>query len=159
MGESGRNCKNRQEQSGKIKELYRQPEKKQPFLSEERLFLTKEKGIEGDVHGDGGKRQVLIFTEAQKKWMEAQDVKGFCFSKLKANIVLEGDIELKSGDVLQAGETELIITEEKKECYPKLCEFSKKREPCMLAGAHLFARVGKSGKISRGMICTLKKGQ
>ncbi len=40
-------------------------------------FLIKLKELEGDVHGDGGKRQVLIFTEAQKKWMEAQDMEVF----------------------------------------------------------------------------------
>lgn len=159
MEESRRDCKNQQESSGWVKALYRQPEKKQPFLSEESLFLVKDKGIEGDVHGDGGERQVLIFTEAQKKWMETQDIKGFCFSKLKENILLEGSEVLESGDVLTAGEAELIVTQEKKECYPELCEFSKKNEKCMLAGAHLFASVRKGGKISRGMICTLKKEQ
>ncbi len=90
MGKSGRDCNSQREYKLRAKSLYRQPEKKQPFLSEESLFLIKDKGIEGDVHGDGGKRQILIFTEAQKKWMEAQDIKGFCFSKLKENILLEG---------------------------------------------------------------------
>lgn len=159
MGESRRDCNSQREYKLRAKSLYRQPEKKQPFRSEESLFLIKDKGIEGDVHGDGGKRQVLIFTDAQKKWMEAQDIKGFCFSKLKENILLEGSAVLESGDVLTAGEAELIVTQEKKECYPELCEFSKKNEKCMLAGAHLFASVRKGGKISRETICTLKKEQ
>lgn len=128
MGKSGRDCNSQREYKLRAKALYRQPEKKQPFRSEESLFLIKDKGIEGDVHGDGGKRQILIFTDAQKKWMEAQDIKGFCFSKLKENILLEGSAVLESGDVLTAGEAELIVTQEKKECYPELCKFSKKRE-------------------------------
>ena len=170
MGKSGRDCNSQREYKLRAKALYRQPEKKQPFRSEESLFLIKDKGIEGDVHGDGGKRQILIFTDAQKacylrqqayqkKWMEAQDIKGFCFSKLKENILLEGSAVLESGDVLKAGEAELIVTQEKKECYPEMCKFSKKNEKCMLAGAHLFASVRKGGKISRETICTLKKEQ
>lgn len=157
MGESRRDCDSQREYKLRVKALYRQPEKKQPFLSEENLLLIKDKGIEGDVHGDGGKRQILIFTESQKKWMEAQDIKGFCFSKLKENILLEGSAVLEPGDVLKAGKAELIVTQEKKECYPELCEFSKKNEKCMLAGAHLFASVRKGGKIDGEMIYTLKK--
>lgn len=159
MGESRRDCKNKQECAGRVKSLYRQPEKKKPFISEESVLLVRDKGIEGDVHGDGGIRQVLIFTEAQKNWMEAQDVKGFCFLKLKENIELTGEQHLEAGDILVIGEAELIITEEKKECYPELCKFAKQGKVCMLSGAHMFAQVGKGGKISRGMICTLKKGQ
>lgn len=158
MGEGRRDCNSQREYKLRVKALYRQTEKKQPFHSEESLFLIKDQGIEGDVHGNGGERQILIFTEAQKKWLKAQDVKGFCFSRLKANLFLEGDMDLKPGDIIRAGKAELVITEEKKECYPKLCEFSKKNQVCMLAGAHLFARVRKSGKISREMNCTLKKG-
>lgn len=45
MGKSGRDCNSQREYKLRAKALYRQQEKKQPFRSEESLFLIKDKGI------------------------------------------------------------------------------------------------------------------
>lgn len=147
----GRRRGNHMEKSiGTIKALYRYPAKGEPAVQEEKLVLVKDMGILGDHHGKGGNRQIALLTLAEKRWMEQQEIKGFCFRKYKENILLDGCSlkECHPGDLLCIGEAVLEITEYAKSCYPDLCALAKNKEACLLEGSSAFAVVKKGGEIA-----------
>ena len=144
--------------SGKIVALMRYPEKKAPAVSENNLILKQDFGIEGDHHADGGERQISLLTVAEKEWMQAQKVKGFCFKKYKENILLEG-IDLsncKQGDLLKCEEVVLELTSSIKSCHPELCSLVNEGK-CILAGSSRFAKAKISGVIRVGMPAIIEK--
>lgn len=156
MGES------RRDYNYRIKKLSIYPEKGAKAVSVEEVILLEGKGIQGDFHADGGERQISLLTEEKKKWMEAQEIKGFCFRKYKENILLEsvsgeetteGETEIKTrpGNLLETGEAVLELTECLKTCHRELCDLAKAGKPCLLAGGHSFAKVKKGGIVRTGM--------
>lgn len=142
-----------QEQVGVIKALSRYPEKKMPAVEEQELVLEEGFGIKGDHHADGGERQISLVTVSEKEWMNAQEVKGFCFKKYKENILLDGFslAECKAGDLLVCGEVVLEMTGAIKSCHQELCKLAEAKEKCILAGSSRFAKVTGSGTIRTGM--------
>lgn len=144
--------------SGKIVALMRYPEKKAPAVSENSLILKQDFGIEGDHHADGGDRQISLLTVAEKEWMQAQEVKGFCFKKYKENILLDG-IDLsncKQGDLLGCEEVVLELTSSIKSCHPELCSLVNEGK-CILAGSSRFAKVKCGGSLCVGMSAVVEK--
>ena len=136
----------------------RYPEKKAPAVSENSLILKQDFGIEGDHHADGGDRQISLLTVAEKEWMQAQEVKGFCFKKYKENILLDG-IDLsncKQGDLLGCEEVVLELTSSIKSCHPELCSLVNEGK-CILAGSSRFAKVNCGGNICVGMLVAVEK--
>ena len=136
----------------------RYPEKKAPAVMEDKLTLKQDFGIEGDHHADGGERQISLLTVAEKEWMQAQEVKGFCFKKYKENILLDG-IDLsscKQGDLLGCEEVVLELTSSIKSCHAELCSLVSEGK-CILAGSSRFAKVNKSGVIRVGMPVVIDK--
>ena len=148
-----------QEQVGVIKALSRYPEKKMPAVEEQELVLIKDFGIEGDHHADGGERQISLVTVSEKEWMNAQEVKGFCFKKYKENILLDGIslAECKAGDLLVCGDVVLEMTEAVKSCHQELCKLAEAKEKCILADSNRFAKVAGSGTIRTGMQIVWKR--
>lgn len=149
MGESRRNHNYR------IKKLSVYPEKGAKPVSAEEITLVEGKGICGDFHADGGERQISLLTEEKKKWMEEQEIKGFCFRKFKENILLEAEGEeerINPGDLLEIGDAVLEVTECVKTCHPELCVLAQKGKTCLLAGGHSFAKVKKGGIVNTGMM-------
>ena len=136
-----------------IKRLFKYPVKKEPALEVQELILKENHGIEGDHHADGGERQVSLVTVSEKEWMDAQQVKGFCFKKYKENILLDGFslAECKAGDLLVCGEVVLEMTGAIKSCYQDLCKLAEEKEKCILADSSRFAKVKKGGTIRTGM--------
>ena len=144
--------------SGKIVALMRYPEKKAPAVMEDKLTLKQDFGIEGDHHADGGDRQISLLTVAEKEWMQAQEVKGFCFKKYKENILLDG-IDLsncKQGDLLGCEEVVLELTSSIKSCHPELCSLVNEGK-CILAGSSRFAKVKCGGSLCVGMSAVVEK--
>ena len=136
----------------------RYPEKKAPAVSENSLILKQDFGIEGDHHADGGDRQISLLTVAEKEWMQAQEVKGFCFKKYKENILLDG-IDLsncKQGDLLGCEEVVLELTSSIKSCHPELCSLVNEGK-CILAGSSRFAKVKCGGSLCVGMSAAIEK--
>ena len=136
----------------------RYPEKKAPAVSENSLILKQDFGIEGDHHADGGDRQISLLTVAEKEWMQAQEVKGFCFKKYKENILLDG-IDLsncKQGDLLGCEEVVLELTSSIKSCHPELCSLVNEGK-CILAGSSRFAKVKCGGSLCVGMSAVVEK--
>ena len=144
--------------SGKIVALMRYPEKKAPAVMEDKLTLKQDFGIEGDHHADGGERQISLLTVAEKEWMQAQEVKGFCFKKYKENILLDGISlsDCKQGDLLKCEEVVLELTSSIKSCHPELCSLVKEGK-CILAGSSRFAKVKCGGSLCVGMSATIEK--
>ena len=144
--------------SGKIVALMRYPEKKAPAVMEDKLTLKQDFGIEGDHHADGGERQISLLTVAEKEWMQAQEVKGFCFKKYKENILLDGISlsDCKQGDLLKCEEVVLELTSSIKSCHPELCSLVNEGK-CILAGSSRFAKVNCGGTIGVGMSAAIKK--
>lgn len=138
--------------AGKIRSLYRYPEKKQPAVQEGCLILEENLGIRGDCHSDGSDRQISLLDVSAKAWMESQEIKGFCFTKFKENILLEdSDIpQWKPGIHIKAGTAELVITKIQKHCYPEMCNIAKSGCICRLQGSSCFARVVRSGIMKVG---------
>ncbi len=141
------------QQSGVIKALMRYPVKKEPAVEEQELVLKDNFGIEGDHHADGGERQISLVTVSEKEWMNAQEVKGFCFKKYKENILLDGVslADCREGDMLVCGEVVLELTGSIKSCHPELCKLAVEEGKCILAGSSRFARVKCGGTIHTGM--------
>lgn len=142
---------------GKIKALFRYPEKKQPAVPEKELVLKEFLGIEGDHHADGGERQISLVTAAEKEWMDRQEVKGFCFKKYKENILLDGVVlsNCKEGELLVCGDAVLELTGAIKSCHPELCRLAEEGR-CILAGSSRFAKVKCGGTIKQGMPVEIK---
>lgn len=141
------------EQDGVIKELFRYPEKKMPAVKEQELLLKEEFGIEGDHHADGGDRQISLVTVSEKEWMNALEVKGFCFKKYKENILLDGVslVQCKEGDLLICGDVVLELTGSIKSCHSELCKLAGEEGKCILAGSSRFAKVKRGGIIRTGI--------
>jgi len=135
----------------KIIALKRYPQRKQPCMEEESLILIAKSGIEGDCHADGSSRQLSLMTMKDRKWMDVQEVKGFCFKKFKENILIDiGDRSLLPGMKLRMGEALIRITNSGKACHPELCPFTQADISCELSGGNLFAEVISGGAIRRG---------
>ena len=149
--------------NGKIISMCRYPEKKMPAVYEDELMVKANHGIVGDHHADGGDRQISLLTSEEKTWMEAQEIKGFCFKKYKENILLD-KISIKNcrkGDRLICGDVELEFTESIKSCHPELCKLASLHQECILAGSARFAKVKKEGILRKGMevFCYEKDGE
>lgn len=144
-----------------IKRLFKYPVKKEPALEVQELILKENHGIEGDHHADGGERQVSLVTVSEKEWMDAQEVKGFCFKKYKENILLDGVFlaECREGDLLDFGEAVLEMTGSIKSCHPELCKLAGEEGKCILAGSSRYAKVKKGGIIKTGMQVLWKNKQ
>ena len=144
-----------------IKRLFKYPVKKEPAVEVQELILKENHGIEGDHHADGGERQVSLVTVSEKEWMDAQEVKGFCFKKYKENILLDGVslAECREGDLLDFGEAVLEMTGSIKSCHPELCKLAVEEGKCILAGSSRFAKVKKGGIIKTGMQVLWKNKQ
>ncbi len=144
-----------------IKKLFRYPVKKEPAVEEQELILKENFGIEGDHHADGGERQISLITVSEKNWMNAQEIKGFCFKKYKENILLDGAslANCKEGDLLVCGEAVLEMTGSIKSCHPELCKLAGEEGKCILAGSSRFAKVKQGGTIKTGMQVLWKNKQ
>lgn len=137
---------------GIVTDLFIYKEKGQAGIRVVRADCVKGSGMSGDIHAQGGERQVTLQDLNLKEWMFKQESKGLCFDKFKENITIAGlDFEeLKPGSKLSIGRVKLQITNWKKKCYSKECIIFEKVNPCPFPKNCLFAIVLCSGTICAG---------
>jgi len=112
--------------------------------------LIADLGVKGDVKAKGGDRQILISDEdCLKEYRENK--KGLCVNRFMPNITTTGlnYSNLKEGDKLGLGETEIEISSTFKKCFPE-CEFVQSGKVCQIKKACAFAKIIKGGMISTG---------
>ncbi|MEF9941104.1 MAG: ThiF family adenylyltransferase [Lachnospiraceae bacterium] len=134
-----------------ISSIYRYKEKGTLGQEEDCVMLLKDMGMEGDIHCQGGERQLSILSKKRKNWIQEQEVKGLCFSRWKENLLIDGD-EMNSypvGTQLVIGTTKLEITVQDKRCFPE-CKRIQRKMSCELAQGSCFAKVIQGGNISKG---------
>ncbi|MBU1122869.1 MAG: MOSC domain-containing protein [Candidatus Omnitrophota bacterium] len=142
---------------GKIYSINISKTKGTPKTPIESVNLIENFGLEGDVHGQQGIKQVsLLAIESINKQNACPKVKNNG-QPLKAgdfaeNITTEGIelINLKVGDNLTVG-TEVILEISKigKDCH-KYCAIYYKTGDCIMPREGIFAKVIKDGNIRRG---------
>jgi len=106
----------------------------------------------GDIHAQGGDRQITLQDLNLKDWILKQEQRGLCFDRFKENIIIAGlDFEeLKPGSKLSVGRVKLQITNWKKKCYSKECTIFESVNPCPFPKGCLFTTVLCSGPIFAG---------
>ena len=90
---------------GTVRGLYVFRERGQPGEPAERALFQKDKGMEGDRHATGGKRQVTLLSGEVREWINAQPQPGLCFRRYKANLETEGLLyhaDGSEGELIQA---------------------------------------------------------
>jgi MOSC domain-containing protein YiiM len=139
-----------------ITELCVYTEKHGPGLPVAEARLVAGRGMEGDVHADGGERQLCLYPLEIKQRLDAQTGQGLCIKRFKGNIMFKGlDADcLVPGRVLRAGQAELEISKQVKRCFP---ECQAEPAACPLKGKSFFAKVTKSGLVRCGQEIYSKK--
>lgn len=136
---------------GSVTALYRFTEKGKPGEPLREAHFLENQGMEGDRHASGGEKQLTLLTQTGKDWMQAQETKGLCFSRYKANLETEGlDVSLlRAGMQLQAGTAVFTVSERRKECFPG-CPLAENGISCKLLKNGLYLQVVKSGTVTIG---------
>ena len=138
---------------GEVVAIYIQTRKRGSYeLIPEGIF-EKDKGLLGDVHSTGGRRQVSIFSTEGRKEILSLNIKGLCAKKFHENIRVKNlDTDnLTIGSKIVIGETIQEITEIGKRCFPE-CKIVKEGKTCALSTQVVFTKVIKGGKIRIGDI-------
>lgn len=117
--------------------------------------LLEEIGLEGDAHAGFMHRQVsLIAMEDVRQMMKK--LPGLVPGSFAENLTTEGfDLaQLKIGDRLKIGNTELEVSQIGKECHTK-CEVFKQSGECIMPQKGIFTRVIRGGRVKAGDIVRL----
>lgn len=127
-----------------------QERKGEPASQVSVLTLDSGKGIRGDRHYGEEGAQVCILDGETLRFMEAQNGRGLCFRKFKANILAEElrASELEEGDWLEIGEVILEIVKSGKECFEN-CVRREEHLECLLRTGCCFAKVICGGQIHK----------
>jgi len=118
----------------------------------EEVFLTPEKGIDGDAHYGFGHRQVSLLGDESVNKMRAKGLSDLQPGAFGENLVTRG-IELPSlaiGDRLRIGSGVMLeVTQIGKECVDR-CAIYYAAGDCIMPREGIFARVVKGGKVKPG---------
>lgn len=135
---------------GTIVKLCRFTEKGKPGECLNEAYLLRDKGMEGDCHAFGGKRQLTLLSGEARRWMENQAQPGLCFQRYKANLETE-ELEtarLRLGMELLVG-TAVLAVSDRKECFPE-CPLSGQGLSCLLLRDGVYLSVIRSGMAACG---------
>lgn len=137
--------------TGRVASIVRYAEKGKAGIPLQSAMFLQNMGMEGDLHADGGERQISLLSSEARQWMQAQTEPGLCFARFKENLSHNGiPIErLSVGTRLKAGNAILEISAQSKHCHPECPLFSQGRA-CRLSTQSLFAKVVQSGSIQVG---------
>ena len=138
---------------GEVVAIYIQTRKRGSYeLIPEGIF-EKDKGLLGDVHSTGGRRQVSIFSTEGRKEILSLNIKGLCAKRFHENIRVKNldTSNLTIGSKIVIGETIQEITEIGKRCFPE-CKIVKEGKNCALSTQVIFTKVIKGGKVKIGDI-------
>jgi MOSC domain-containing protein YiiM len=116
--------------------------------------LLRDKGIDGDVHAEGGIRQVSLLAIESIRKMRAMglDVHPGDFAE---NITTEGVdlLSLPVGMRVKIGKTLLEVSQHGKVCHTK-CDIFKAVGDCVMPKEGIFCRVLTGGSIKIGDLLT-----
>ena len=91
--------------------------------------------------------------EDASRFVEEEEIKGLCFSRIKANLMIEGRMRLEVGDKIRAGSAPLLITDRKGTCFDE-CGRYKTGMDCMLKDCCWFATALEDREIRAGDLLT-----
>ena len=137
---------------GKVVKIQINANKGEPPVPAESCHAVAGSGIIGDRHAGKKEREICVTRQEILDWMERQAVKGFCFSKQKVNLVLEGFShgDLAPGKQLVGKEVILKVADVKKRCFPEECALAGAGIRCRLREEYQMAAILRSGTIRRG---------
>lgn len=118
-----------------------QPEGK----TQKQAFLQKGYGVEGDSHGGKPGRHISIMLMNTKVKIDSLPISGLCIKRFKANILISGGNNIKSGSILNIGQAKIEIKKIGKECF-KDCNLHNEGIYCPMAEV-IFGDVISSGII------------
>lgn len=112
--------------------------------------LVEEIGLEGDAHAGFMHRQVSLIALEDIRLMRKK-LPSLVPGSFAENLTTEGfDLtQLKIGDRLKVGNTELEVSQIGKECHTK-CEVFEQSGECIMPQKGIFTRVVKGGKVKVG---------
>jgi len=136
--------------SGLIKAISISKQKGTPKTNVPEADLKAGVGIIGDVHADGGHRQVSLLAAEE---IEHAGANGASISpgEFAENVTTQGlDLRiLKVGSRLKLGAAEVVVTQLGKRCHGR-CAIYAKLGDCIMPRQGVFARVTASGRIRVG---------
>ncbi len=112
-------------------------------------------GVVGDVHADGGHRQVSLLAAEEIDRMREKGV-SVSPGEFAENITTQGlDLRtLEVGSRLRVGPAEIVVTQLGKQCHGR-CAIYERVGDCIMPREGIFARVIVSGRIKVGDIIEL----
>jgi len=115
-----------------------------------KAILLKESGLQGDAHAGFMHRQVSLLNIEDIR-ESALKLPGLGPGSFGENLTIEGFdlVILQIGDVLEAGEAVLEVTQIGKECHSK-CEIFYRTGDCIMPKKGIFCRVLKGGEVKTG---------
>ena len=113
-------------------------------------LLVADHGVEGDVHADGGIRQLSLLARESTEKIRASlpDIPPGAFAE---NVLTEGLVlcDLPIGARLAIGSAIIEITQIGKDCHAA-CEIRRLTGDCVMPREGVFARVIRGGRITAG---------
>ena len=139
--------------AGRISRIQVFEAKNMPGRQEAAVRVVRNGGIEGDRHCMDQEKQISIMWEDASCFVEEEEIKGLCFSRIKANLMIEGRMRLEVGDKIRVGSALLLITDRKGACFDE-CGRYKTGMDCMLKDCCWFATALEDGEIRAGDLLT-----
>lgn len=136
-------------ETGRISRIKVFEEKNTPGRQADSVQVVRNGGIKGDRHCLDEEKQISIMWEDACRFMEEEEIKGLCFSRMKANLMIEGRMKLDIGDQIRAGSALLMITGKKGPCFDE-CRRVNMEMDCMLKECCWFATALEDGEIRAG---------
>lgn len=129
-------------------------------ISEEKGVIKKpvekiqlnEKGVVNDAHAGDWHRQVSLLAKESIKKFEEVLGRELEYGEFAENITTEGITlyEMKPGDKILVGETELEVTQIGKKCHGDGCAIFSQVGKCVMPTEGIFAKVLKTGEVKPG---------
>jgi MOSC domain-containing protein YiiM len=115
-------------------------------------IILNEKGVVNDAHAGDWHRQVSLLAKESIKKFEEVLGRELEYGEFAENITTEGITlyEMKPGDKILIGETELEVTQIGKKCHGDGCAIFSQVGKCVMPKEGIFAKVLKTGEVKSG---------
>ncbi|HSH50160.1 MAG TPA: MOSC domain-containing protein [Bacteroidales bacterium] len=116
------------------------------------MIQLNEKGVVNDAHAGDWHRQVSLLAKESIKKFEEVLGRELEYGEFAENITTEGVTlhEMKPGDKILVGETELEVTQIGKKCHGDGCAIFSQVGKCVMPKEGIFAKVLKTGEVKPG---------